>query len=211
MHRASDQFIVLVVFSFVCEMYASFYCLYLNQSNHFIQHFPQIKRYFFQFNFSGLHLTHIQNIVYQFKQKHRRTADFFSAFLLLFHIFREMIPDIQHTDHAIDRCSDIVAHPPQKLCFCNIGTSRFFSCLNDLILIFLFSAFLLINILHSKNHRFNFPVSLNSLRKRCQHMPDTKSILKRIIQGFLSLQSFRKCVDICNFPHPCLILLTNAV
>ena len=98
-----------------------FCCDLFDHNKYFSGNTAQIKWYFFQHHFSGLQLTHIQNIVYQFQKQMRGFFDFSPAFGLFFHIIGIMVCHIEHATDSIDRGSDIVAHTLEKLSFCLIG------------------------------------------------------------------------------------------
>ena len=71
--------------------------------------------------FIRLQLAHIQDIIYQFQQQIGGLFNLYPAFRLFLHIVCIMVCHIEHTADSIDRSPDIMAHSPEKLCFCLIG------------------------------------------------------------------------------------------
>ena len=104
-----------------------------------------------------------------------------------------------------------MAHSSQKFCLGKIRVSLLPPS-QYLILIFQFSSLFCSSIFWTtKITVFDLTICHNSLGQSSQHMPYTNRILKCIIKEFFSTKSLRQSVQICGFPHSCLIIFPDTV
>ena len=119
--RTSDKIPVYDFFFLPLDLNILFCSDLFDHNKYFLRDFAQIKRCFFQNDFTRLKLTHIQDIVYQFQQQMGGLFNLCPVFRLFLHIICIMICHIDHATDSIDRSPDIMAHPLKKLGFCLIG------------------------------------------------------------------------------------------
>ena len=110
-------------------------CLHIYKTFHIIQHLLQIKGFFCKLDTTRFQLTHVQNVVHQIHQHVRTPHDLIQTFFYFIHIMDMLLTDIYQPSDSVNRSTDIMAHPFQKICLNRIGPFCFFGCHTQIFLI----------------------------------------------------------------------------
>ena len=102
----------------------------------FEQQLGKVKRLVVQLQGAGFHLADVQRIVDQIQQVIGGVQHLAAAFAQLGGVVVVAVRHLDHTDNAVQRRADIVAHPAQKRGFGGVGALGFLGAAAQLFLIF---------------------------------------------------------------------------
>ena len=118
-HRVTDQRCIFHVGVIPIDLVGNALarCLLGVHPVQFTQSICHIEGQLVVFQIAALDLVHIQHVVYQRHQIVQRFQCLFARLLLHFGIVRVLLCQIDHTDNAVQRCADVVAHRCQEAGF----------------------------------------------------------------------------------------------
>ena len=115
MQRTTDQCHMLHILPVNPMSNVALNQLRIHQRGYFIHHFLQIKWNLFQYCLLRLQFTHIQHIIDQLLQMLGRQLNLIQTLFQLLWIIAVLTGNIYHSHNSIDRCTNIMAHPIQKV------------------------------------------------------------------------------------------------
>ncbi len=172
-----------------------------HDAHSFQKKLAHLERLILQHQRAGLQLADIQHIIDQVQEIIRRVMNLLLALRQFLRVVLALVRDVHHTDDAIQRRADVVAHAAQEIGLREIGPLRFHGdgtkpSLQVQLVLLLFG-----EIARHIEHRFHFAILITALHDEPRHVPAARRILVLQDDGLLMLQPPGQRVEIQKFPH----------